>query len=335
MTKATLINTIARLLTPPKGILAIDEKLSTCNSRFEKLGVPTTVEKRREYRELLITAPEIEKYISGYILFDETIRQYDRTGRSFTSIMKDKGLEIGIKVDKGTVDDDPLCPGEKVTVGLEGLFSRLKEYKTMGATFAKWRVIYKIGEGLPTEACLLANANALAEYATICQGLDIVPIVEPEVLIDGKHSIEKCYEITKSNLAIVFSALQTCEVFLPGVILKTNMVLPGIDSEVGKSDEEIARMTVKCLKESIPENIGGIVFLSGGQKDEEATRRLNEMHKLGPLPWPLTFSYGRAIQNPALESWAKNPADVAGAQNLLLIAAEVNSLASIGKYEEK
>ena len=329
--KQILIETIKRLLMPPKGILAIDESLKTCNSRFEKLGVPITEEKRREYRELLITAPEIEKYISGYILFDETIRQSVKDGKSFISILKSKGIEIGIKVDARTADF-PGHPGEKITKGLEGLEERLKEYKKLGATFVKWRAVYTIGENTPSEECMKENAILFAQYAVLCQELDIVPIIEPEILIDGNHTLEKCYETTARNLEIVFMELEALNVFLSGIILKTSMVLPGKDSKVAVSNTEIAQNTIKCLKEKAPKAVGGIVFLSGGQKDEEATINLNAMRNLGPLPWPLTFSYGRGIQNSALQAWAKNPNDIAGAQVLLLNAAKNNSEASIGQY---
>jgi len=333
MNKALLMETVSRLLQEPKGILAIDESLSTCNARFEKLGVPPTLEKRQEYRELLITAPEIQNYISGYILFDETIRQSDRAGHSFTSIMNEKGLDIGIKVDKGVVENDPRCPGEKVTIGLEGLPERLREYRAMGATFAKWRGVYKIDGEFPSQMVLIANAEVFAEYAKMCQEADIVPIVEPEILMEGNHTMEKCYEVTAANLEIVFSALNAKEVFIPGVILKTHMIVPGLDHEVKVYTTEIAKMTVKCLKEHVPENIGGIVFLSGGQSDHDASARLNSMHKLGPLPWPLTFSFGRSIQTPALTAWATNPNDFPVAQAALLKAAESSSRAVRGEYE--
>ncbi len=328
-----LIKTIDRLTKSPKGILAIDESTKTCNSRFEKLGVPQTEEKRREYRELLVTAPNIEKYISGYIVFDETIRQFTKNGKSFTSILKSKKIDIGIKVDKGTVDFGNI-PGDKITEGLEGLSERLDEYKKMGATFAKWRAIYNISENTPSEEDMKANAENFSKYALLCQEHDIVPIVEPEELIDGDHSIEKCYEVTAKNLDMIFSALKSAGIFIPGMILKTSMVIAGKGAQKQSAPEEVAEMTIKCLKENVPAEIGGIVFLSGGQEDEEATLNLNAMKKLGKLPWPLTFSYGRAIQNPALQSWAKNPADFLTAQKLLVEAAKRNNLANKGKYKK-
>lgn len=331
MNKDFLRDTVRRLVEKPKGILAIDESLSTCNKRFEKLGVPTTIEKRQEYRELLITAPEIENYISGYILFDETIRQATKDGIDFTEVLKSKKIEVGIKVDTGTKDLNQL--GEKITEGLDGLKERLKEYREKGVTFAKWRAVYSISEKTPTEECMRANAVAFARYANLCQEENIVPVVEPEILIDGNHSIEKCYEITAHNLDIVFSELKANNVFLPGVILKTSMIIAGKDNDVKSTKEEVAKMTLKCLDEHVASDLGGIVFLSGGQGDIEATENLDMMHKLGGLSWPLTFSYGRAIQNDALKSWAQNPNDIEKAQKLLLESAKRNSLASIGKYE--
>jgi fructose-bisphosphate aldolase, class I len=333
MNQDKLIEIVARLVKTPKGILAIDESLPTCNKRFEKLGISTTEEKRREYRELLITTPNIEKYISGYILFDETIRQSTKNGRTFTSVLEEKGIDVGIKVDEGLVDF-PGHPSEQITKGLEGLSGRLKEYKNLGATFAKWRVVYIVGENTPSVDCMKENAITLAKYSALCQELNMVPIIEPEVLMDGDHSIEKCYEATAQNLDILFSEMLKHDVFISGLILKTNMVLPGKDAKEKSSPEEVARQTIKCLKEHVPGHIGGIAFLSGGQDSEEATINLNAMHKAEPIPWPLTFSFARAIQNKALEAWAKNPDDFITAQTLLLSAARNNSEASVGKYEK-
>lgn len=332
MNKEILENTVSKLICKPKGILAIDESISTCNTRFEKLGVATTEEKRREYRELLVTTPNIEDYVSGYILFDETLRQSSKSGQTFPSIMKEKGLEIGIKVDKGPIDLVS-SPGDKVTEGLDGLEDRLAEYRNMGASFAKWRAVYKIEGNLPSEECMQENAVRLAKYALACQEADIVPIVEPEVLMDGEHSIEKCNEVTSRNLDIVFTEFNKQNVYIPGILLKTNMIISGKSAPDRASAEKVAEMTVKCLKEHVPQSIGGIVFLSGGQSDEEATENLNAMNIVQGLPWRLTFSYGRAIQNPALIAWAKNSDDVTTAQQGLLDAAKRNSLASIGQYK--
>lgn len=334
MNQEILVQTVKRLVMPPKGLLAADESTNSCNARFEKVGVPTTEEKRREYRELLITAPELENYISGVIFYDETIRQFTMDGTRFTDILKAKGVEIGIKVDEGLVDFAN-HPGEKITKGLEGLGDRLKEYKKFGATFAKWRTVYTIGENTPSETLMKINAETLAKYALVCQENDIVPIIEPEVLMDGGHSIDKCYTVTARNLDVVFSELSAQKVYLPGLILKTNMVLPGKDADIIVDPRDVAQMTVKCLKEKVPAEIGGIVFLSGGQGSEDAIYHLNAMHNLGPLPWHLTFSYSRALQNEVLKSWANNPRAISKAQDLLIVAARNNSLASVGEYKRK
>ena len=331
MNKEILKAIVARLTNPQKGILAADESNPTCNKRFEALGIATTEENRRAYRELLIIAPGIEKYISGYILFDETIRQLTKDGKSFTSIMQEKGIDIGIKVDQGLIDF-PEHPGEKITNGLDGLPERLKEYRAIGATFAKWRAVYSISENTPSEDLMKENAKTLAQYALMCQAENIVPIIEPEVLIEGAHSIEKSYEVNSENLDIVFTEFSAQNVFLPGVILKNSMIISGKDAAVRATLEQVAEMTLKCLKEHVPKDIGGIVFLSGGQSEEEATRHLNLMHQRGELPWNLTFSYSRAIQNPVLKYWAEHRDDIKGAQELLLERARANSLASIGEY---
>ena len=333
MDKKKLAETVARLMASPKGILAIDESITTCNKRFEKLGIITSEENRRDYRELLVTTPQIENYISGYILFDETIRQKTTDGKSFISVLQEKNIDVGIKVDMGTKDFPPHI-GDKITEGLLGLDERLREYKKMGATFAKWRAIYNIGNETPSESCMQANAEIFAEYAYECQSAGIVPIVEPEILIDGDHTIEQCFRITVINLDIIFKTLIANNIYIPGIILKTSMVISGKEDEVQSEADDVAKMTIKCLTEHVPKEIGGIVFLSGGQSDYEATNNLNAMHKYKPLPWPLTFSYGRAMQNKALISWAKNPSDVSASQELLLAAAKVNSLARIGEYNK-
>jgi fructose-bisphosphate aldolase class I len=331
MNKEILINTVSKLVAEPKGILAIDESMPTCDARFEKLGIPKTEEKRRDYRDLLVSAPGIEQYVSGYITFDETIRQSTHDGVTFPNVLKDKGIEVGIKLDEGTKAFNEM--GEKVTTGLDNLPTRIPEYKEMGASFAKWRAVINIGDGLPTDEALNANAQALAKYAKICQDNDIVPIVEPEVLIDGTHSMERCYEVTAHNLDILFAELNKEGVYMPGTILKTSMILPGKDSGIVATPEQVAEMTIKCLREHVPADIGGIVFLSGGQSDMDAVLNLNAMKKNTDLPWYLTFSYGRAIQNNALQTWAKNPSDIASAQKALLEAARINSLASVGQYK--
>ncbi len=327
-----LKDTVARLVLKPKGILAADESSPTCNKRFEKLGIATTEENRRFYRELLISAPNLESYISGIILFDETIRQSTKDGMTFVSIMNKKGVDVGIKVDAGTKDLEG-HEGEKFTDGLVGLPERLQEYHNMGATFAKWRAVYTVGENLPSMECMQKNAESLAEYALMCQEKNIVPISEPEVVFDGSHTREQCFTSTAKNLDILFPAMVMKGVYIPGVILKTSMVLAGKEAVKPSNSDEVAEMTLKCLKDHVPTDIGGIVFLSGGQRDLDATRNLNAMHKKGDLPWALTFSYSRGIQNPVLEYWAKNPLDIVGAQKILIEMCKKNSLASVGKYE--
>ncbi len=330
MNQDILKKTVARLTNPPKGILAADESNNTCNKRFEKLGIPTTEEKRREYRELLITTPSIEMYISGIILFDETIRQSTKDGRSFVSVLQSKGIDVGIKVDGG-LEDFPSSLDEKITQGLEGLPERLKEYKTMGATFTKWRSVVNIGDVLPTDACLRENADRMAKYALACQAEDIVPIIEPEVLIDGDHTIERCLEVTGHNLDILFNALTEQDVYIPGVILKTSMVISGTKNGDRANPQKVAENTLSCLQRHVPKDIGGIVFLSGGQTEEESTNHLYLMHNMGSLPWNLTFSYSRALQNPVLKYWAEKPEDIVGAQEILFKMAKQNSLASMGQ----
>lgn len=333
MNKDTLIKTISNLTASPKGILALDESIVTCNSRFEKLGVPTTEEKRREYREMLVTAPGLEKYISGVILVHETAFQNTKDSRPFTDILIQKRISVGVTAYTGyNVFDTIDGVKQEVTEGLADLPARLKEYKKKGAVFSKWREMIRMGGKLPTEDFLKEDAKRLAQYALMCQAEDIVPIVEPEIMIDGDHSIEECYELTARNLDLIFSELKSAGVFIPGIILKTSMVISGKNASSRASAEKVAEMTVKVLKEHVSADIGGIVFLSGGQEDLEATENLNAMHKIPNLPWNLTFSYGRAIQNPALKSWAANPNDISGAQKLLVEAAKNNSLASIGKY---
>lgn len=329
-----LASIVAQLLITPKGILAIDESNDSCNKRFESVGVEPTESARREYRELLITAPEIENYISGYIMYDETIRQSTRDEKRFPDILREKGIEVGIKVDQGL----ELFNGsdtEQVTKGLDGLHDRLIEYRALyGASFTKWRVALVIDthQGLPSEACMIENAERLAQYAKIVQEEHMVPIIEPEILINGNHDIDTCYAVTAKNLDIVFDAMNRAGIYLPGLILKTSMVISG-DKNVTPADaQSVAHMTIKCLREHVPPQIGGIVFLSGGQSSEQATHHLQKMHALYPqLPWPLTFSYSRAIQNDTLHYWANHRDDRDQAQKLLVDWAKKNSLARIGQ----
>lgn len=334
MNKQILSKTAKAMVAPGKGILAIDESHGTCKKRFDAYKIECTEENRRAYRELLITAPEIEKYISGMILFDETLRQKTLDGMPFAEILKRKGIIPGIKVDAG-VKDFELHAGEKVTEGLDGLSERLSEYKTFGAGFAKWRAVITIGEGIPSLACIKANVHALARYAALCQEQDLVPIVEPEVLMDGNHTIERCHEVTALTLKTLFQELKEQGVIFEGTVLKASMVLSGKDCETQASVEQVAQQTIACLKENVPHNLAGIVFLSGGQTDEKATAHLDAMNRIGKaLPWPLSFSYGRALQAAALKIWGTTK-DVARAQKALVHRSHMNGLAALGKYEKK
>ena len=320
------------MVAPGKGVIAADESSSTCQKRFDAVGVPCTEENRRAYRQTLLAAQGIEEYVSGIILYDETIRQKNDRGERFPDLLAKRGILPGIKVDAGA-KDLALHPGEKVTEGLDGLRERLVEYKTFGAAFAKWRAVITIGQGIPTDACIHANAHAMARYAALCQEADIVPIIEPEVLIDGDHTIETCYDVTVKTLKKTFEEVKDQDVLLEGTILKASMVIAGKKAPTQSSPVEVAQMTIRALKETVPANVAGIVFLSGGQGDEQATQNLNEINKLNGAPWPLSFSYARAIQNPVLKIWAENPqGNVAKAQQALLFRSKMNSLAAQGKY---
>ncbi len=328
--------TVATLLASPKGILAIDESTSSCNKRFEALGVATTEENRRNFREMLITAPDIEQYVSGYILYDETIRQSTVSGISFPDMLRKKGIEVGIKVDTG-ITPLALAPDEGITEGLDGLRARLVDYRdTFGATFCKWRAAYDISDHTPSEAAMHANAHALARYAALCQEAGLVPIVEPEVMMTGGHSIEQCFAVTAQNLDVLFAELQGQQVYLPGIILKSNMIVAGIGAPDQASPKKVAELTVTCFLDHVPDEVGGIVFLSGGQDEKTAEENLRAVGTLEKkkLPWEITFSFGRAIQQPALEAWAENKEDHERAQQLLLERARANSFASIGETYE-
>ena len=331
----TLRKTAKQMVADGKGIIAADESSGTCEKRFTTVGVPCTEENRRIYRQTIITAPDFEKYLSGIILYDETIRQEDDNGERFADILTKKGILPGIKVDAGA-KDLALHPDEKVTEGLDGLRERLAEYKTFGAMFAKWRAVITIGNNMPSDACIHANAHAMARYAALCQEADIVPIVEPECLIDGDHSIEKSYEVTVKALRKTFEELEGQDVVFEGVVLKASMVIAGKKAPKQSSPQEVAEMTLKALKETVPADLAGVVFLSGGQGDEQATENLDAMNKLGGVPWPLSFSYARAIQNPVLKLWAENPsANVGKAQSALIFRSKMNSLAAQGKYSSE
>lgn len=337
MNKDILSKTAVAMVAPGKGILAIDESHSTCKKRFDAYGMECTEENRRAYREVLITAPGAEEFLSGVILFDETLRQKTQGGVAFPEVLKKKGMIPGIKVDKGAFDLAG-SPGEKITEGLDGLRERLTEYKSLGAQFAKWRAVITIGPGIPSMACIEGNAHALARYAALCQEQDIVPMVEPEILMDGNHTIEKCYEVTALTLKTLFAQLAQQSVLPEGTILKVSMVLSGKDCPAQAGLDQVAEQTIRCLKENVPASLAGIVFLSGGQSDEKATAHLDAMNKMaaamkGGLPWPLSFSYGRAIQSAALQIWAKDRMAVDRAQQAVVMRSKMNSLASQGKYE--
>ncbi|MYH69478.1 MAG: fructose-bisphosphate aldolase class I [Gammaproteobacteria bacterium] len=329
-----MAQTAAAMVAEGKGILAIDESLPTIKKRFDTINVESTEENRRAYRELLITAPGGEDFISGMILFDETLRQKTRDGVPFPQVMIEKGIMPGIKVDKGAKDLAGR-PGEKVTEGLDGLRDRLAEYRDLGARFAKWRAVITIGDHIPTNGCIEANAHALARYAALCQEAGIVPMVEPEVLMDADNDIDVCYWATEKTLRTVFNALCDQAVALEHTILKTNMVLSGKKCPVQAGVQEVAEKTVRCLLNTVPASLPGIVFLSGGQSATLATAHLNEMNRNNDgLPWPLSFSYGRALQEPSLKTWAGNPENFGAAQAALLHREKCNSLACLGQYSD-
>lgn len=324
---------IARaMVAPGKGIIAIDESNATIAKRFASVGIENSEENRRAYREMLLSTPKLGEHISGAILFDETIRQSTKDGVPFTKLMMDNGIIPGIKVDKGT-HALAGCPGEVVTEGLDGLRDRLKEYAKLGAKFAKWRAVINIGEDIPTSACIEANAHALARYAALCQECGLVPMVEPEVLMDGAHDIEECYNVTETALRALFDALYLFDVHLEGTILKASMVVSGKDCEEQASVDEVAEATLICLRSAVPAILTGIVFLSGGQSDEDATAHLNAMNQMGPNPWPLSFSYGRAMQTAALQIWSEDlKGNVAKAQQMVYTRARDNGLAALGQW---
>lgn len=328
-----LTDTAKAMVAANKGLLAMDESYPTCNKRFAQLGIPETAELRRDYREMIVTTAGLNENISGAILFDETVHQQLRDGSSFIKVLTDNGIIPGIKVDGGTV----LMaghPGEKITEGLDNLRDRLEEYSKMGLRFAKWRAVITIGKGIPTQACIEANAHALARYATLCQEVGIVPIVEPEVLMDGDHTMERCFEVTEQVLHTVFNQLYTQGVILEGMILKPNMIVPGLDCPTQESIDEVANATIKCLLNTVPAAVPGIAFLSGGQSPELASARLNAMNVLfkSKLPWEVSFSFGRAIQQPALEIWHGEYANVLAAQQALYHRANCNRAARRGEY---
>jgi fructose-bisphosphate aldolase class I len=327
------IDTARALVAGDKGLLAMDESNPTCNKRFARLGIPQTEEARRAYRELIVTTPGLGKFISGVILYDETIRQSRKDGTSFVKVITDAGIIPGIKVDTGAKDMAG-HPGEKITGGLDGLRDRLADYSQMGARFAKWRAVIAVGDGFPSRGCIEANAHALARYAALCQEAGLVPIVEPEVLMDGAHTLDRCSRVTEEVLRKVFNQLYTQRVTLEGMILKPNMVLPGSTCPQQEAVNEVADATVRCLLRAVPAAVPGIAFLSGGQSAELASARLNTMNVRfkSRLPWALAFSFARAIQQPALEIWHGEEAHVVAAQQALHHRARCNSAARRGEY---
>jgi fructose-bisphosphate aldolase, class I len=325
-----LHDTARAIVADHKGILAADESTGTIKKRFDTIGVESTEENRRYYRQLLFTAPGMEEYIGGVILYDETIRQSTDDGTPFSELLAAKGVVPGIKVDTGAQDLAGFA-GEKVTEGLDGLRARLEEYRELGARFAKWRAVITIGDGIPTDACITANAHALARYAALCQEAVIVPIVEPEVLMDADNSLETCWEVTTRTLHETFAALYDFGIDLQGTLLKPNMVIPGKGSPDQASPERVAEATVDCFKGVVPAAIPGIVFLSGGQSEVQATENLDAINKLRG-PWPLSFSYGRALQASALQAWGGDSANTEAAQAVFVHRARMNALAVAGEW---
>ena len=335
MNQQILKETIQQLFAGNKGLLAMDESIETCNKRFAAAGIPQTVEMRRTYRELIVTTPGLNESIGGAILFDETIRQQTKDGIPMAEVLIKAGIIPGIKVDEHA-KSMAAFPNEKITEGLDCLRERLAEYKKMGARFAKWRAVITIAAGIPTTQCIKANAYALARYAALCQEADIVPIVEPEVLMNGNHSIQKCFDVSEQVQKILFYQLYKYRINLEGIILKPNMVIQGLDSPEKNSAGEVAEATVNCLLESVPASVPAIAFLSGGQSPETATAHLNAINKnfINRLPWIVTFSFARAIQQPAIEAWKGKDANIEEAQKLLYKRAKLDATARSGKYNK-
>jgi fructose-bisphosphate aldolase, class I len=330
----TLARTAKQLVAPGKGILAADESSPTIKKRFDSIGVESTEENRRAYRDLLFSTDGAEDFISGVILYDETIRQSSADGTPFAKLLADRGIIPGIKVDKGA-KPLALSPEEKITEGLDGLREQLAEYGELGARFTKWRAVITIGDDIPSDYCIWTNAHALARYAALSQEAGLVPIVEPEVLMDGGHDIERSYSVTSRTLQAVFTELYDQRVSREGMLLKSNMVLSGYECPEQADTRTVAEMTIKCLRNTVPGAGPGIVFLSGGQSDEAATAHLNAMNALGPHPWELSFSYGRALQAPALKAWAGEAANADQAQKAFHFRARLNSAARFGSYSEE
>jgi fructose-bisphosphate aldolase, class I len=331
MSKQALESVAQAMVARGKGILAADESMGTIKRRFDSIKIESNENNRRAYREMLFATKGVEEAISGVILFDETIRTKTSDGTPFPELLAKKSIIPGIKVDKGPVDL-PGFPAEVVTEGLDGLRGRLKEYKELGAKFAKWRAVITIGDRIPTYTCLRANGHALARYAALCQEAEIVPIVEPEVLLDGNHTIEQSQEVTEKTLKVTFNELFLQRVHLEGMILKPSMVVSGKDNPRQAGVEEVAQRTIQCLKRTVPAAVPGIAFLSGGQSAVSATEHLNAMNKLGPHPWQVSFSYARALQDPALKAWKGEAGNVTTAQRIFYHRAKMNSAARSGSY---
>lgn len=331
MTDYDLVSTAHELLAEGKGILAADESTGTITRRLAAVGVESTPDTRRAYREMLFTTPRIEEHLSGVILYDETIRQMRDDGTPLRDLLRSKGIIPGIKVDAGTTDLANF-PGEVVTEGLDGLRERLADYRTLGARFCKWRAVIRIGDGIPTYGALAANAHAMARYAALCQEMGLVPIVEPEVLMEGEHSIERCEEVTTVTLRYTFEHLSAQRVVLEGMLLKPNMVLPAKGSIEQANVAAVAEATVRTLRRTVPAAVPGIVFLSGGQTPEQATEHLNAMNNLGPLPWVLSFSFARALQGPAMEAWRGSRDNLQIAQELFYQRVKLAGAARMGQY---
>jgi fructose-bisphosphate aldolase, class I len=331
MTTNTIESSICAILAPGKGILAADESFPTIGKRFKELGIPSTEDSRRAYREMLFTAPRLAESISGVILFDETIRQRTSGGVAMPDLLASLGIVPGIKVDAGT-EELPGFPGEKFTLGLDGLRARLADYSKLGARFTKWRAVIAIGDAIPTEACIATNARTHALFAALSQEAGLVPIVEPEILMDGDHTIEQCEEVATAVLRCTFEALASQRVDLERMLLKTGMILSGAECGAQAGVPEVTEATIRCFRRSVPAAVPGIVFLSGGQRDIPATQRLNAISKTAGLPWKLTFSFGRALQDPAMKAWGGKPSKVAAAQKALIRRARCNSLAVRGSY---
>ena len=334
MSRTELESTARAMAAPEKGLLAADESAGTIQKRFDGVKVECTEETRRTWRELLFATPGIEQFISGVILFDETLRQKAKDGTPFPKFLSDRGILPGIKVDKGAMSLAGF-PGEKVTEGLDGLRERFTEYRGLGARFSKWRAVITIGARIPTPGCIEANAHALARYAALAQEGGLVPIVEPEVLMDGDHDLARCEEVTEATLRSTFAALRQQNVLLEGMVLKPNMVVSGKACPKQAGVEEVARATLRCLRRTVPAAVPGVAFLSGGQSPEAASAHLSAMNALGDLPWQLTFSYSRALQDPVLKTWKGQASSAAAAQRVFQHRARCNSAARQGRYSKE